>query len=119
MNIIETNQLSRRYWRTEALRSLTLAVPVGSVFALLGANGAGKTTAIKVLMNLLPPSAGEARVLGVDSRRLGPAQRAQIDRVLKLSGGNKTEAARLLGISRRSLYRWIDRLAVEQPRKQA
>ena len=78
MNIIETNQLSRRYWRTEALRSLTLAVPVGSVFALLGANGAGKTTAIKVLMNLLPPSAGEARVLGVDSRRLGPAQRAQI-----------------------------------------
>jgi ABC-2 type transport system ATP-binding protein len=78
MNIIETNQLSRRYGRTEALRGLTLAVPAGSVFALLGANGAGKTTAIKVLMNLLPPSTGEARVLGVDSRRLGPAQLAQI-----------------------------------------
>jgi ABC-2 type transport system ATP-binding protein len=78
MNIIETNQLSRRYWRTEALCGLTMAVPTGSVFALLGANGAGKTTAIKVLMNLLEPSAGEARVLGVDSRRLGPAQRAQI-----------------------------------------
>jgi ABC-2 type transport system ATP-binding protein len=78
MNIIETNQLSRRYGRTEALRQLTLAVPVGRVFALLGANGAGKTTAIKVLMNLLAPSAGEARVLGVDSRRLGPAQRTQI-----------------------------------------
>jgi len=78
MNIIETNQLSRRYGRTEALRGLSLAVPTGSVFALLGANGAGKTTAIKVLMNLLPPSAGDARVLGVDSCRLGPAQRAQI-----------------------------------------
>jgi len=78
MNIIETQQLTRRYWRTEALRDLTLAVPAGSVFALLGANGAGKTTAIKVLMNLLPPSAGEARVLGVDSRRLGERERAQI-----------------------------------------
>jgi ABC-2 type transport system ATP-binding protein len=78
MNIIETTQLSRRYWRTEALRGLNLAVPTGSVFALLGANGAGKTTAIKVLMNLLPPSAGEARVLGVDSRHLGERERAQI-----------------------------------------
>jgi ABC-2 type transport system ATP-binding protein len=78
MNIIETNRLSRRYWRTEALRELTLAVPTGSVFALLGSNGAGKTTAIKVLMNLLEPSSGEARVLGVDSRRLGEKERAQI-----------------------------------------
>ena len=78
MNIIETTQLSRRYWRTEALRELTLTVPTGSVFALLGANGAGKTTAIKVLMNLLPPTSGEARVLGVDSRRLGEREKAQI-----------------------------------------
>jgi ABC-2 type transport system ATP-binding protein len=78
MNIIETQNLSHRYWRTEALRNLTLAVPEGSVFALLGANGAGKTTAIKVLMNLLRPSAGVARVLGVDSRRLGERELAQI-----------------------------------------
>lgn len=78
MNIIETTNLSRRYWRTEALSGLNLTVPTGSVFALLGANGAGKTTAIKVLMNLLEPSAGEARVLGVDSRRLGERERAQI-----------------------------------------
>ena len=78
MNIIETTQLSRRYWRTEALRDLTLAVPTGSVFALLGANGAGKTTALKVLMNLLPPTTGSARVLGVDSRQLGERERAQI-----------------------------------------
>lgn len=78
MNIIETNGLSRRYWRTEALRDLTLSVPTGSVFALLGSNGAGKTTAIKVLMNLLEPSSGEARVLGVDTRKLGEKERAQI-----------------------------------------
>jgi transcriptional regulator with GAF, ATPase, and Fis domain len=41
---------------------------------------------------------------------LSTVQRSQIDRILKRVGGNKTQAARLLGISRRSLYRWIDRL---------
>jgi DNA-binding NtrC family response regulator len=51
-----------------------------------------------------------------DDRLLSTAQRVQIDRVLKLSRGNKTEAARMLGISRRSLYRWIDRLALDQNR---
>ena len=67
------------------------------------------------------PSADPADLAPIpeNGQLLSTAQRAQIDRVLKLSGGNKTEAARLLGISRRSLYRWIDRLALEQPRKQA
>jgi ABC-2 type transport system ATP-binding protein len=78
MNIIETKQLSRRYGRTEALTGLDLAVPEGSMFGLLGPNGAGKTTTIKLLMNLLAPSGGSARVLGVDSRRLGPAEMAAI-----------------------------------------
>lgn len=78
MNAIELSHISHRYWRTEALRDLTLSVPTGSVFALLGANGAGKTTAIKVLMNLLRPSAGVARVLGTDSTRLGEADFARI-----------------------------------------
>jgi ABC-2 type transport system ATP-binding protein len=74
MTTIETQDLSHRYGRTEALRGLTLSVPEGTVCALLGANGAGKTTAIKVLMNLLRPSAGQALVLGVDSRRLSPRE---------------------------------------------
>jgi len=78
MNIIETQQLSRRYGRAEALHSLDLAVPAGSVFAFIGPNGAGKTTTIKVLMNLLEPTGGQARVLGVDSRKLTPRERRQI-----------------------------------------
>lgn len=78
MNIIETRNLSHRYWRTEAVQGLNLAVPAGSVFALLGPNGAGKTTTIKMLVNLLRPTGGEARVLGVDSRQLGERELAQL-----------------------------------------
>jgi two-component system response regulator PilR (NtrC family) len=58
------------------------------------------------------PAPGAA--IAESGQLLSTAQRVQIDRVLKLSGGNKTEAARMLGISRRSLYRWIDRLALDE-----
>jgi ABC-2 type transport system ATP-binding protein len=78
MNIIETDHLTRRFGRTEAVHDLTFAVATGSVVALLGPNGAGKTTTIKLLMNLLPATSGTARVLGVDSRQLGERERAQI-----------------------------------------
>jgi transcriptional regulator with PAS, ATPase and Fis domain len=47
------------------------------------------------------------------SSRLSTAQRDQIERVLNQVGGNKTAAAHELGIGRRSLYRWIDRLNVQ------
>src|SRR4051812_35392150 len=78
MNIIETHTLSRRFGKMDAVHELNLTVPAGSIFALLGPNGAGKTTTIKVLMNLLPPTTGSASVLGVDSRKLGEREFAQI-----------------------------------------
>jgi ABC-2 type transport system ATP-binding protein len=78
MNLIETHQLTRRFWRTEAVHELSFAVPAGGVCALLGPNGAGKTTTLRMLVNLLRPTAGHARVLGVDTRELGERQFAQI-----------------------------------------
>lgn len=77
-HIIETENLTRRYGRHEAVRDLTLAVPRGSVCALLGANGAGKSTTIKLLMDLERPTRGTARVLGVDSQKLCETERRQI-----------------------------------------
>jgi ABC-2 type transport system ATP-binding protein len=69
-DVLTTYNLSKRYRKLVALDKLSLAVPEGSVYALLGANGAGKTTALKLMMNLHPATSGEARVLGIDSRQL-------------------------------------------------
>src|SRR4029453_2166248 len=78
MAVIETEGLSRRFRRTEAVNDLTVQVPEGSVFALLRPNGAGQTTTIKLLMNLLRPTGGRARVLGCDTRSLGVRERQRI-----------------------------------------
>lgn len=64
MNAIETRGLTKRYGKLTALKELTLSVPEGEIFALLGVNGAGKTTAIKLLTGLTAPSAGDALILG-------------------------------------------------------
>lgn len=66
---IETVDLTKRYGRKLAVDNLSFSVPTGSVFAFLGRNGAGKTTAIKILLNILDRTSGEARVLGMDSAR--------------------------------------------------
>ncbi|MHB9110517.1 MAG: ABC transporter ATP-binding protein [Armatimonadota bacterium] len=67
--MIETRELTKRFGRNRAVDGLELKVPRGSVFAFLGRNGAGKTTTIRMLLHLLDKSAGEARVLGLDSVR--------------------------------------------------
>ena len=76
--IIQTDNVWKKYGRFDALQGLSIAVPEGSAFALIGANGAGKSTTIKVLMNIISPSQGSATILGVDSRKISPRQLAQI-----------------------------------------
>jgi ABC-2 type transport system ATP-binding protein len=78
VSILRTIDLSKRFRGTQALDGLSLNVPEGSVFALIGANGAGKTTAIKILMNIHQPTSGSAEALGVDSRSLSPREFQQI-----------------------------------------
>lgn len=58
--------LSRRYGEVQALTDLNLSVPYGSIYGFLGRNGAGKTTAIRMLTGLAEPSAGSAWVAGVE-----------------------------------------------------
>jgi ABC-2 type transport system ATP-binding protein len=67
--IIEIQNLSRRYGKLDAVNGLTLNVRAGKCYGFFGRNGAGKTTTIKCLLNLLRPTAGAARVFGLDPQR--------------------------------------------------
>lgn len=63
--VIDTRGLTKRYRGGQlAVDGLDLTVPAGSVFGFLGPNGSGKTTTIRMLMGLIEPTAGSARVLG-------------------------------------------------------
>jgi ABC-2 type transport system ATP-binding protein len=77
-DVIRAFGLTKRYGGVAALDGLDLAIPEGSVYGLVGPNGAGKTTTLKLIMNIVQPDRGRAEVLGVDSRRIGPAQLAEI-----------------------------------------
>ncbi len=76
--VIQTTGLTRCFGPRTVVSDLDLAVPRGCVFGFLGRNGSGKTTTIRMLLGLLPPTRGEARVLGEDSRDLSESARARI-----------------------------------------
>jgi ABC-2 type transport system ATP-binding protein len=67
--VIEARGLSRRFGSFVAVDGIDVTVGAGEVFGLLGANGAGKTTAIRMLCGTLPPSAGSVSVAGMDMVR--------------------------------------------------
>jgi ABC-2 type transport system ATP-binding protein len=66
---IEVHTLTRRFGNFTAVDAISFEVRTGEVFGFLGANGAGKTTAIKMLIGLLAPTSGQARVAGFDVLR--------------------------------------------------
>jgi len=68
---IEARQLTRDFGQFRAVDRIDFTVRQGEIFGLLGANGAGKTTAIKMLTGIVPPTAGEGQVAGADMRYAG------------------------------------------------
>lgn len=78
MTVCELTQLTKFYGAQLGIENLSFEVREGEVFGFLGANGAGKTTALRVIMGLLHPTSGSATVFGKDVTRDGPEIRASI-----------------------------------------
>ncbi len=75
---IEARELTRDFDGFRAVDRVSFRVVQGEIFGLLGANGAGKTTVIKMLTGILPPSGGEGQVAGAEMRRAGQAIKERI-----------------------------------------
>jgi ABC-2 type transport system ATP-binding protein len=83
---IQTHDLTRDFGAVRAVDHLTLDVPAGIIFGYLGPNGSGKTTTIRLLLGLLEPSAGQAAVLGYDTKTQDQAVRERTGALLEYSG---------------------------------
>jgi ABC-2 type transport system ATP-binding protein len=73
----------KRYGDTAALQGIDLTIRPGELLALLGANGAGKTTAVRILLGLAAPTSGDARVFGADPR--DAASRTRVGAMLQIA----------------------------------
>lgn len=111
-----------------ALDGVSFAVPTGGVTALLGRNGAGKTTAIRALLGLLPPTRGQVTVLGHDAPTLPPAERGRIGYVgeghplprwMKVADVVAYQAAAFPTFDRALCLRWLERFSVPPRRRVA
>jgi ABC-2 type transport system ATP-binding protein len=77
-SVIRLRGVTKRYGAQTALDRVSLEVPPGVVFALLGENGAGKTTAIRLMLGLAESNEGDVTVLSLDSKRRGQEVRGRV-----------------------------------------
>jgi ABC-2 type transport system ATP-binding protein len=75
---MKTVRLTKYYGRRKVVDNLDLRVPAGTVYGLLGRNGAGKSTTLKMLAGMVRPDSGRVELLGEDVDRMRPATRARI-----------------------------------------
>ncbi len=84
-NAIEVDHVTRRYGEIVALDDVSLDVPRGSIFGIIGPNGCGTSTLVNVIAGLRPPSAGTVGVLGLDPERAGRKLRERIGLQLQVA----------------------------------
>ena len=69
MNTIELQNIRKTFGKTVAVDDLSLTVPQGSVYGFIGPNGSGKTTTLRMIMNILYPDRGKVIIFGEKLRR--------------------------------------------------
>jgi ABC-2 type transport system ATP-binding protein len=79
--VIELENLVKHFGEVHAVDGVSLTVPKGEFFAVLGPNAAGKTTTIKMIVGLIKPTAGRARVAGFDIQQQPLEARARLSYV--------------------------------------
>ncbi|HTN28336.1 MAG TPA: ABC transporter ATP-binding protein [Burkholderiales bacterium] len=84
--MLEVKTLASHYGRIPALKGIDLAVQAGELVALVGANSAGKTTLLRAISGLHPPSAGQVLFAGTDITRQAPHRRVRLGIVLVPEG---------------------------------
>jgi ABC-type multidrug transport system, ATPase component len=78
MSAVNLQNVTKRYNEIVAVNNISLTINTGEIFALLGPNGSGKSTTLKMLMGLVPPTAGSVTVLGVDAQKDPIAVKRQV-----------------------------------------
>lgn len=78
MGVIETKNLTKYYGKSRGIEDVSLNVEEGEIFGFIGPNGAGKSTTIRLLLSLIYPSSGEAKLFGKDAIKCGPEVRKRI-----------------------------------------
>ena len=109
--IIEVTHLTKRFGDVTAVHDLSFTVTPGEIFGLLGPNGAGKTTTIQLLLGLTTPTAGQARLFGLDVRK---HRRAVLQRV-NFSSAYVALPTNIL--VRENLYVFVRLYGLRQPHK--
>ncbi|MFN4297651.1 MAG: ABC transporter ATP-binding protein [Brevundimonas sp.] len=118
--VIETRGLSKAYGAVKALDDFSLTIPRGGVYGVLGPNGAGKSTLFRILLGLIRPTAGEARIMGgpvgdvhamrrmgsmIETPRFPPYMTArQVLEWVSLSHGQ--------GVDRAAIGAWLERVGL-------
>lgn len=77
-SVISATGLSKRFGSLLAVNEVDLEIPAGTIYGFLGPNGSGKSTTIRMLCGLLTPSAGQATVMGLDTRKESEALKQKI-----------------------------------------
>ena len=86
MNIIETENLTKQYGTITVVDNINLHVPKGKIYGLLGRNGAGKTTAMKMMLQLVYPTGGAIRLFGTDYKEHTHSLYGKIGSIIETPG---------------------------------